>query len=1654
MFSKLKKNNRDKDKAPAAEPPDIPRDPLQTSSQVVVQVQPAPPPIVNYLEVEPPRGIYREDTSNTLDVGVFGVQNERPSRLRAVTTGSFLGRERSPSAVVKLDRTKDPQGLTILYEPETTPSLDIIFVHGLGGSSRATWCHNHDPEFFWPHKWLPQEPGIQGARISSFGYDSNFSAAGSSPISNVTDFAKSLLYSLKFAKDENLEEANIGERPIIFIVHSMGGLVTKKAFLLGQNDPEYSGIISKVSSILFLATPHRGSNLAELLNKILQVSFNHTPKQYITDLNRNSPALESMNDEFRHVARALKIVSFYETLPTSIGMKKMMIVEKDSAVLGYPDEVPMAMKADHHTICKYPSREDVNYINLRNLLKTMVDKFRRKVKELLETPEDAQNLATMLATSQDTDGDLEFFRSRWSDGTCAWIGSDPVFLGWQDEETEINVLWLHAQPASGKSVLLSFIVKELLVTQDRVCAFYFFRFSDQTKRSLGNCLRSLAYQIAKQLPSYRKALLDMNLGTAGLGKLDARTVWQKLFVGALFKEQDLPPIYWAIDAIDEADDNGALLELFQTIPFASIPIKIIISSRPSPELDLQFSRLKSKVVVDILPLNGTSQDIKAFVETEIQLWHALGNHKAQITDRLLQTAQNNFLWIRIVMNRILQCVSMEEMETILNDLPPDMENLYKRMEARIEAKNINLAKIILTWAACSRRPLKMEELAEALQLESPGLLQALDVTINRVCGQFVIVDATKHLLMVHKTGKEYLTKTTEGRLAINSTEAHKHMFAKCMLIMERMPPQRAERRGIPDSDATSEKYRPFEYAVTSWAYHLNLCSPEDEELNILFKFLKTTTVLTWIWVLASLGQLKRLVYASRSLNSLVRKIRRQVAVQDPAFRRMQDLESTEMWAIDLLKIIGKFGTDLTSQSISIKDHIAPFCPQGSMIYQNFALGARSPPALSIKGISATKWDDSLAKLTMKKGTMPSSIRNSGSRIAITTIGVKGKIMIYDAVTFEVIHVLEHKEIIKASSFSNKGDRLVSSGFKTTKIWDITSGAIVWQKPNLPRCRAMTIAFSPDDSKLFLGAEDRRIWTISLNKSTSGPNKQPATWSLVDGELLMDDDAIDRKVALVPWRMAFDADMKHVAVSYRGSPMAVWSIDPPSLVSHCYREQSELEIANDWTVVDQILWQPHTEEILGLYQGGHVFKWHPYDNTQQELKVEASIIACNPEGTLFVTGDHVGTIKLFQYEDFNMIYRLSFDGSIRDLAFSPDSKRLFDIRGQSCNVWEPNALIRLDETDESTSEIGSEVGSAPISEVDADTQDPITALAVYSGGHYHAVGNDSGVIKIIGTDPKTKDATGAVELSTSQSMMSVTDLNWSQGGSHLACGFLTGVIEILFVVPPSKENPHWGHKRISQIKIEIDKGIGKFLLNHDGTLLFVEQGSSVDVWSVESQTITASQAKTEFGPPRQWMKHPSDPSILLTFELGAIKAYSWKGLEEVLSWGIKSSVEPPVAAEASGEKRDGEIQDETTLVIKSSAAQHIVMHSSHKTSQKSRAKVTQVFDMSRISTHSPSAGTTIAAITIPPEVQSQVEIPLGVLPRKGLVFLDKKYWMCSYNAMSRSKNEKVVRHFFMPKDWLNPDSIELCTLLENGLVMMPKNGEVAVLTSGLVMPGGR
>ena len=111
-----------------------------------------------------------------------------------------------------MELQSDPQGLNVIYQPpEGCRTVDIIFVHGLGGTSQKTWSRNRDLDFFWPREWLPFEPGFAQARMLSFGYNAHFAARGRENILNIADFAKDLLYEMKFGLDQQSEKLDIGE---------------------------------------------------------------------------------------------------------------------------------------------------------------------------------------------------------------------------------------------------------------------------------------------------------------------------------------------------------------------------------------------------------------------------------------------------------------------------------------------------------------------------------------------------------------------------------------------------------------------------------------------------------------------------------------------------------------------------------------------------------------------------------------------------------------------------------------------------------------------------------------------------------------------------------------------------------------------------------------------------------------------------------------------------------------------------------------------------------------------------------------------------------------------------------------------------------------------------------------------------------------------------------------------------------------------------------------------------------------------------------------------------------------------------------------------------------------------------------------------------
>nr|KMM67566.1 hypothetical protein CPAG_03899 [Coccidioides posadasii RMSCC 3488] len=290
---------------------------------------------------------------------------------------TFIGPAPTRSTKPVKDRSADPLGITVLYEPQAQHTADIIFVHGLGGSSLQTWSKDGDPKLRWPQQWLPLEPETCKARILTFGYNAPFQRGRDGSAADILDFARSLLLEMKYGKDDQSRELGLGKKPIIFVNHSLGGLVFKReiqAYVQGIRDDGFCSIVKNIHAVLFLSTPHHGAKPARILNWISSISiFSRSSKRYITELEANSRIIPDINESFRSFIHNLEIFSFYELEPTPITrFISVTIVGKESAKIGCPGEVRVPLDANHHTVCKFSSPRESTYKKLNGLLQHLV----------------------------------------------------------------------------------------------------------------------------------------------------------------------------------------------------------------------------------------------------------------------------------------------------------------------------------------------------------------------------------------------------------------------------------------------------------------------------------------------------------------------------------------------------------------------------------------------------------------------------------------------------------------------------------------------------------------------------------------------------------------------------------------------------------------------------------------------------------------------------------------------------------------------------------------------------------------------------------------------------------------------------------------------------------------------------------------------------------------------------------------------------------------------------------------------------------------------------------------------------------------------------------------------------------------------------------
>ncbi len=73
---------------------------------------------------------------------------------------------------------------------------------------------------------------------------------------------------------------------------------------------------------------------------------------------------------------------------------------------------------------------------------------------------------------------------------------------------------------------------------------------------------------------------------------------------------------------------------------------------------------------------------------------------------------------------------------------------------------------------------------------------------------------------------------------------------------------------------------------------------------------------------------------------------------------------------------------------------------------------------------------------------------------------------------------------------------------------------------------------------------------------------------------------------------------------------------------------------------------------------------------------------------------------------------------------------------------------------------------------------------------------------------------------------------------------------------------------------------------------------------------------------------------------------------------------------------------------------------------------------------------LSTLDIPEEISLRIEIPLGIISEKRLVFLDNDLWMCTFELGSLHGSNTMTRHFFLPFDWASTEASAQCCLLQD------------------------
>ncbi|RAQ99086.1 nacht and wd domain-containing protein [Stemphylium lycopersici] len=1124
-------------------------------------------------------------------------------------------------------------------------------------------------------------------------------------------------------------------------------------------------------------------------------------------------------------------------------------------------------------------------------------------------------------------------------------------------------------------------------------------------------LRSLAFQMALMHPGIRQGLMDIQENSLAFDKDDERVIWRKLFSGGVFKAALQKPQYWVIDALDECADSLKLFPLLSRIE-SNYPVQIVITSRPWPDFERQFSRLGGRMRTDSISPEDTTHDIRLFFEENMDRL-PMGNERERLhlVEKLVEKSAGCFLWARLVLQELQSVYSEDHIEEVIDELPMEMSLLYERIlqEMSRNVREIRLTQVILTWALCAIRPLTTLELVSAIRIDKGMIVRSLEKSVQGLCGQLLHVDKSDHVQVLHMTTRTFLIdRSIESEFAVSQEEGNTQLAMACIHYLsgdEMRPPRN---RSVVNVSRGARS--PFaDYACTAFSEHLTMASSSNDSLFLSLERFLRTNVLVWIEYIAKTKKnLHHLTRTARNLQVYLSRREKHELPMGEAYHYINQ------WATDLVRLVAKFGRNLLDHPSSIFYLVAPLCPQSSSINKQFS---HPHGGLVVAGMSSSAWEDLISYIDFR-GNRAMSAATGNEAFAIGT--KSGKIFLYWQTTCQERISLDHGEFARVMQF-DKTNRLASAGPHMIRLWDLDTKSLLWTYKM--KDTTTHLQFSPDDKILI--AATRRSHVISI--------------SCEDGTLVQEQRFPHHQA---PLDVAISPNCSVVAVAYRGKAVVLWSLENNQLLGACGGEADPSAMITNLSP-QQVIFNanPTVELMIVTFQNGNMVLYETW--SQRAVKAvqrDCHYMACSPDGRTLATASSWGKLGLWDFETLTLLYQIDTRETLgKSLSFTSCGTRLIELRDRKTKIWEPGVLIR--KTSEEDSSISESV-TLPVQAADGGEEDinPITSTCVYPAHDIILIGKDDGTVNVYSSQSgEFQNVLYAhrQDMFIRRILVSAGNVVVSEDASNTI---------MVYKVRKTKS----GTLATTELYLNhrFEEPLQQLLLNSAGDRLLVSTATCDYLWGRSKAGGFKQVERLEISPRSlwRWMSSIRDPETLLLLVDQNIRRFSWPTLTELTTSSSPRTINiGPTTLSGSD------------LALKALATDpsgaHLIAEFAHKLGSKATERLA-VWHATAIESQSDRGG----ASTEPMLVLSSHIIKhfLGIFEHT-IVFLDHKLWVCSLDleAVPRKTvdhrlnvQEMVKRHFFVPMEFLGGNEGNMGSVTAQGHVVFPKEGEVAVVRDGL------